>query len=259
MNHWQLMGRIISMRSYQVVLLVAATLAVFGFYYLGSEKENFSSTTRRIKESRASQSTILDMDLALSSSELKLSEGKSKNLENRGVQDYHLLMMFTKVHSNPELRDKFQVALRSLVRYGKFENNEVLSLHFVADEPSKEIGKAVMRDLLQGASFKYKVPVRTTSRSPVLSRRDSPLQGSVQQNSQTGQRNSTSNIEPRLLWERVEKLVPRPGSGSSSGSSNSGSQAGSHPGSQSGSGERFREDEPRDLPPLFPAGAPLPG
>ncbi|XP_035920266.1 mitogen-activated protein kinase kinase kinase kinase 4 isoform X21 [Lynx canadensis] len=79
------------------------------------------------------------------------------------------------------------------------------------------------------------VPVRTTSRSPVLSRRDSPLQGSGQQNSQAGQRNSTS-IEPRLLWERVEKLVPRPGSGSSSGSSNSGSQ----PGSQSGSGERFR-------------------
>ncbi|XP_054584376.1 mitogen-activated protein kinase kinase kinase kinase 4 isoform X33 [Eptesicus fuscus] len=84
------------------------------------------------------------------------------------------------------------------------------------------------------------VPVRTTSRSPVLSRRDSPLQGSGQQNSQAGQRNSTSSIEPRLLWERVEKLTPRPGSGSSSGSSNSGSQPGSHPGSQSGSGERFR-------------------
>ncbi|XP_051060443.1 mitogen-activated protein kinase kinase kinase kinase 4 isoform X12 [Phodopus roborovskii] len=84
------------------------------------------------------------------------------------------------------------------------------------------------------------VPVRTTSRSPVLSRRDSPLQGTGQQNSQAGQRNSTSSIEPRLLWERVEKLVPRPGSGSSSGSSNSGSQPGSHPGSQSGSGERFR-------------------
>ncbi|XP_032980178.1 mitogen-activated protein kinase kinase kinase kinase 4 isoform X26 [Rhinolophus ferrumequinum] len=83
------------------------------------------------------------------------------------------------------------------------------------------------------------VPVRTTSRSPVLSRRDSPLQGSGPQSSQAGQRNSTS-IEPRLLWERVEKLVPRPGSGSSSGSSNSGSQPGSHPGSQSGSGERFR-------------------
>ncbi|XP_044781637.1 mitogen-activated protein kinase kinase kinase kinase 4 isoform X41 [Bubalus bubalis] len=84
-----------------------------------------------------------------------------------------------------------------------------------------------------------RVPVRTTSRSPVLSRRDSPLQGSGQQSNQAGQRNSTS-IEPRLLWERVEKLAPRPGSGSSSGSSNSGSQPGSHPGSQSGSGERFR-------------------
>uniref|UniRef100_A0A670XUP9 non-specific serine/threonine protein kinase n=1 Tax=Pseudonaja textilis TaxID=8673 RepID=A0A670XUP9_PSETE len=86
----------------------------------------------------------------------------------------------------------------------------------------------------------HKVPVRTTSRSPVLSRRDSPLQSTGQQNNQAGQRNSTSNIEPRLLWERVEKLVPRPGSGSSSGSSNSSSQPGSHPGSQSGSGERFR-------------------
>ncbi|KAL7983817.1 hypothetical protein Chor_000693 [Crotalus horridus] len=85
-----------------------------------------------------------------------------------------------------------------------------------------------------------RVPVRTTSRSPVLSRRDSPLQNTGQQNNQAGQRNSTSNIEPRLLWERVEKLVPRPGSGSSSGSSNSSSQPGSHPGSQSGSGERFR-------------------
>ncbi|KAJ8255749.1 hypothetical protein COCON_G00196130 [Conger conger] len=81
-----------------------------------------------------------------------------------------------------------------------------------------------------------RVPVRTTSRSPVLSRRDSPLQGNVQQQgSQAGQRNS-SNAEPRLLWDRVEKLASRPGSGSSSGSSNSSSQAGS----QSSSGERFR-------------------
>ncbi|XP_036396230.1 mitogen-activated protein kinase kinase kinase kinase 4 isoform X1 [Megalops cyprinoides] len=80
-----------------------------------------------------------------------------------------------------------------------------------------------------------RVPVRTTSRSPVLSRRDSPLQGNVQPSSQAGQRNA-SNAEPRLLWDRVEKLASRPGSGSSSGSSNSSSQAGS----QSGSGERFR-------------------
>ncbi|KAM4770757.1 xyloside xylosyltransferase 1 [Rhinophrynus dorsalis] len=150
------MGRIASMKSYQGALLLAAALTVFTFYYLGSGKENFSSTTRRMKENRAVQSTGPDMDLA-SSSELKLSEGKSKNLESRGVLDYHLLMMFTKVHTNPGLRDKFQVALSSLVKYGKFESNEVLSLHFVSDEPSKEIGKTVLRDLLQGASFKYKV------------------------------------------------------------------------------------------------------
>ncbi|XP_075192588.1 mitogen-activated protein kinase kinase kinase kinase 4 isoform X2 [Anomaloglossus baeobatrachus] len=112
----------------------------------------------------------------------------------------------------------------------------------VTSDPKSDIPEPNQRVWARSDSEEVppRVPVRTTSRSPVLSRRDSPLQGSVQPNSQTGQRNSTSNIEPRLLWERVEKLVPRPGSGSSSGSSNSGSQAGSHPGSQSGSGERFR-------------------
>ncbi|XP_046693144.1 mitogen-activated protein kinase kinase kinase kinase 4-like isoform X8 [Silurus meridionalis] len=78
-----------------------------------------------------------------------------------------------------------------------------------------------------------KVPVRTTSRSPVQPRRDSPLQNN-QQSSQPGQRNAGSNVEPRLLWDRVEKLA-RPGSGSSTGSSNSSSQTGSQ-----SSGEKFR-------------------
>ncbi|XP_069583286.1 xyloside xylosyltransferase 1 isoform X2 [Ranitomeya imitator] len=147
------------MRSYQAVLLLLAALAVFAFYYLGSGRENFSSATRRMKESSAVHSAVPDPELLLpaSSAELKLSEGKSKNLESRGVQDYHLLVMFTKVDRSPGLRDKFQAALRSLVRYGKFESSEVLSLHFIADESSKEIGKSVLRDLLQEASFKYKV------------------------------------------------------------------------------------------------------
>ncbi|XP_011604387.1 mitogen-activated protein kinase kinase kinase kinase 4-like isoform X13 [Takifugu rubripes] len=74
------------------------------------------------------------------------------------------------------------------------------------------------------------VPVRTTSRSPVLSRRDSPLPS--QPGNQGGQRNVGSNVEQRPLWDRVEKLQPRPGSGSSSGSSNSSSQA--------SPGDRFR-------------------
>ncbi|XP_062383839.1 mitogen-activated protein kinase kinase kinase kinase 4-like isoform X9 [Sardina pilchardus] len=76
------------------------------------------------------------------------------------------------------------------------------------------------------------VPVRTTSRSPVLSRRDSPHQGG-QHPSQSGQR-TTGSAEPRLLWERVEKLAPRPGSGSSSGSASS--QTTGH----NSSGDKFR-------------------
>uniref|UniRef100_A0A8C1SXU8 non-specific serine/threonine protein kinase n=1 Tax=Cyprinus carpio TaxID=7962 RepID=A0A8C1SXU8_CYPCA len=80
-----------------------------------------------------------------------------------------------------------------------------------------------------------RVPIRTTSRSPVLSRQDSPLQLGLH-NNQAGQRNAGINVEPRLLWERVEQLSSRPGSGSSSGSSNSSSQTGS----QATSGEKFR-------------------
>ncbi|XP_048091072.1 mitogen-activated protein kinase kinase kinase kinase 4-like isoform X17 [Alosa alosa] len=75
------------------------------------------------------------------------------------------------------------------------------------------------------------VPVRTTSRSPVLSRRDSPHQGGQHPN-QSGQR-TTGSAEPRLLWERVEKLAPRPGSGSSSGSASSQT-------AHNSSGDKFR-------------------
>ncbi|XP_074550279.1 mitogen-activated protein kinase kinase kinase kinase 4-like isoform X3 [Halichoeres trimaculatus] len=89
-----------------------------------------------------------------------------------------------------------------------------------------------------------RVPVRTTSRSPVLSRRDSPHHhGNVSQSSHAVHRNPASAAEPRLLWERVEKLVPRQtsntGSGGSSSSSSS-SNSSSQPGSHCGSGERFR-------------------
>ncbi|XP_072303222.1 mitogen-activated protein kinase kinase kinase kinase 4-like isoform X5 [Eucyclogobius newberryi] len=60
-----------------------------------------------------------------------------------------------------------------------------------------------------------KVPVRTTSRSPVLSRRESPLPQAQ------AARNPPSGVDPRPLWDRVEKLQSRPGSGSSSGSNSS--------------------------------------
>nr|XP_046219338.1 mitogen-activated protein kinase kinase kinase kinase 4-like isoform X11 [Oncorhynchus gorbuscha] len=83
------------------------------------------------------------------------------------------------------------------------------------------------------------VPVRTTSRSPVLSCRDSPFHGNATPSNPVSQRKASSAAaEPRLLWERVEKLVPRSGSGSSgsTGTSSGSSNSSSH----SGSGERFR-------------------
>ncbi|XP_069389051.1 mitogen-activated protein kinase kinase kinase kinase 4-like isoform X10 [Paralichthys olivaceus] len=89
-----------------------------------------------------------------------------------------------------------------------------------------------------------RVPVRTTSRSPVLSRRDSPHhQGNTPQSSHAVHRNAASAAEPRQLWERVEKVFPRAASNSGSGgssSSSSSSNSSSQPGSHCGSGERFR-------------------
>ncbi|CAK6968539.1 mitogen-activated protein kinase kinase kinase kinase 4-like [Scomber scombrus] len=87
-----------------------------------------------------------------------------------------------------------------------------------------------------------RVPVRT--RSPVLSRRDSPHHhGNASHGGHAVHRNAASAAEPRLLWERVEKLVPRSTSNSGSGgssSSSSSSNSSSQPGSHCGSGERFR-------------------
>ncbi|XP_075993912.1 mitogen-activated protein kinase kinase kinase kinase 4-like isoform X2 [Genypterus blacodes] len=85
------------------------------------------------------------------------------------------------------------------------------------------------------------VPVRTTSRSPVLTRRDSPHHhgNSTTPSSQAVPRGVSSGAEPRLLWERVEKLVPRPASNTGSAGSSSSSSS-SNSGSQTGSGERFR-------------------
>ncbi|XP_041858189.1 mitogen-activated protein kinase kinase kinase kinase 4-like isoform X5 [Melanotaenia boesemani] len=85
------------------------------------------------------------------------------------------------------------------------------------------------------------VPVRTTSRSPVLSRRDSPHHhGNASHSREAMHRNAASSAEPRLLWERVEKLVPRTSNSGSGGSSSSSSSSNSQPSSHCGSGERFR-------------------
>ncbi|XP_027880092.1 traf2 and NCK-interacting protein kinase-like isoform X4 [Xiphophorus couchianus] len=84
-----------------------------------------------------------------------------------------------------------------------------------------------------------RVPVRTTSRSPVLSRRDSPHHHSNAPQSRDMLRNAGSSAEPRLLWERVEKLVPKTSGSSGSGGSSSSSSS-SNSSSQCDSGERFR-------------------
>ncbi|XP_043988792.1 mitogen-activated protein kinase kinase kinase kinase 4-like isoform X8 [Gambusia affinis] len=106
-------------------------------------------------------------------------------------------------------------------------------------EPSHANGNAASEAPAMHRPVEPQVPIRTTSRSPVLSRRDSPHHHSNAPQSRDVLRNAGSSAEPRLLWERVEKLVPKTSGSSGSGGSSSSSSS-SNSSSQCDSGERFR-------------------
>lgn len=150
------MGRISTFRSYQFVLLLAAALAVVAFYYFGSERQNFSSTTKRIKQTQASQNANRnDADLSV---DTRLSEpAGSEEQEGGGERQYHALMMFTKVDKSRSLQDKFRAAMLSMVKHGRFLEGEALVLHFVSDQASRELGEEMLQELLLDATFKYEV------------------------------------------------------------------------------------------------------
>lgn len=156
------MARLGAVRSHYCALLLAAALAVCAFYYLGSGRETFSSATKRLKEARAGVPAAPSPPVPeLARVSLAPALGaKAKSLEGGGAGpvDYHLLMMFTKAEHNAALQAKARVALRSLLRLAKFEAYEVLNLHFVSEEASREVAKALLRELLPpAAGFKCKV------------------------------------------------------------------------------------------------------
>ncbi|KAM8875357.1 xyloside xylosyltransferase 1 [Spinachia spinachia] len=170
----RIMGRISTFRSYQFVLLLAAALAVVAFYYFGSERQNFSSTTKRIKQSQATHNgnrndADLTMDTRLShpaqveersdeDRDVRGGGGGSRSWKrDTGDQRYHALMMFTKVDKSRSLQDKFRVAMLSMVKYGHFFEGEVLVLHFVCDQTSRELGERMLEEFLLDATFKYEV------------------------------------------------------------------------------------------------------
>uniref|UniRef100_A0A8C3A2T7 Xyloside xylosyltransferase 1 n=1 Tax=Cyclopterus lumpus TaxID=8103 RepID=A0A8C3A2T7_CYCLU len=155
----RIMGRISTFRSYQFVLLLAAALAVVAFYYFGSERQNFSSTTKRIKQTQATHNgNRNDADLTVDT-RLSHPAGLEEKRESGDTDDqrYHALMMFTKVDKSRSLQDKFRVAMLSMVKYGDFLEEEILVLHFVSDQASKELGERMLQEFLLDAPFKYEV------------------------------------------------------------------------------------------------------
>ncbi|XP_051528190.1 xyloside xylosyltransferase 1-like isoform X1 [Myxocyprinus asiaticus] len=152
----------ITFRSYQVMLLFAAALAVVAFYYFGSEKQNFSSTTKRIKETQASQNTNRDdadlsVDIRSGHPESRRGTGDDVEGQTLRLKRFHALMMFTKVDKSMNLQKKFQVAMRSMAKHGRFLEDEVLVLHYVSDAGSQELGERRLHELLLDATFHYEV------------------------------------------------------------------------------------------------------
>ena len=159
------MGRISTFRSYQLILLLAAALAVVAFYYFGSERQNFSSTTRRIKQSQASHNANRnDADLTLDTRLTPRThehdeEGGEGGEDTSSLSDphFHVLMMFTKIDKSRSLQEKFRVAMLSMVKHGDFLEEEVLVLHFVSDQASQELGQRMLQEVLLDATFQYEV------------------------------------------------------------------------------------------------------
>ncbi|XP_061095284.1 xyloside xylosyltransferase 1 isoform X1 [Conger conger] len=157
------MARMSTFRSYQIVLLLAAALAVVAFYYFGSERHSFSSTTKRIRQSQASQNANRnDADLSLDTRPEHPEPMQADDTALRGdlsldVVEYHVLMMFTKVDKSRTLQEKFRVAMKSMAKHGSFLDGEVIVLHFVSDEASRELGEKMLPELLIDATFLYQV------------------------------------------------------------------------------------------------------
>ncbi|XP_060797746.1 xyloside xylosyltransferase 1 isoform X2 [Neoarius graeffei] len=147
------MARISTFRPHQLALLLAAALAVMAFYYFGSEKQNFSSTTKRIKETQESHnSNRNDADLSANTRAAHHDENRAKR-----QQTYHALMMFTKINMSRSMQSKFEVAMRSMAKHGRFREDELLVLHYVSDGGSKELAMRMLPELLHDATFQYEV------------------------------------------------------------------------------------------------------
>uniref|UniRef100_A0A3P8VFY1 Xyloside xylosyltransferase 1 n=1 Tax=Cynoglossus semilaevis TaxID=244447 RepID=A0A3P8VFY1_CYNSE len=153
----RIMGRISTFRSYQFVLLVAAALAVVAFYYFGSEKQNFSSTTKRIRQTQASHTSTNRNDEQRGKDADAGGEAAESGASLAAHQHYHALMMFTKVDKSRSLQDKFRVAMLSMVKHALFQDGEVLVLHFVSDQASRDLGERMLQECLVDATFKYEV------------------------------------------------------------------------------------------------------
>ncbi|XP_055796628.1 xyloside xylosyltransferase 1-like [Salvelinus fontinalis] len=191
------MGRVSTFRSYQFVLLLTAALAVVAFYFFGSERHDFSSTTKRIKQTQASHNTNRnDADLSL---DTRLVHPEGGELERDGEegevrarradsghevsQYYHALMMFTKVDKSRSLQEKFRVAMLSMAKYSLFLDKEVLVLHFVSDEASRELGERMLPELLLVGTFQYEVVFHDVG---VLSQKLFPIVEAMQKHFSAG-------------------------------------------------------------------------
>ncbi|XP_053160301.1 xyloside xylosyltransferase 1 isoform X2 [Hemicordylus capensis] len=141
------------------LVAAAAALAVYAFYYVGSGGPGgggggggaASPPPPPPPPPSAGAAVVLE-PLAAESKAKAAAEGGGPE-----AAELHVALVLAKAERNAALRGKAEVALRSLVRWGKLEPRQALALHLLSDAPSKALGKELLRGALRGAPFQYKV------------------------------------------------------------------------------------------------------
>lgn len=136
-----------------------ATLAMCAFCYMGLGGSGETSLTEAPRTARPSLATATKGSFAVG-----MAEGKAKETEGRLVVgggggeaaavELHVLL---KGEHNAAVQPKVEVALLSLVLFGKLDLCQALSIYLLSDMPSKADGKVLLHFAHHSTPFKSKV------------------------------------------------------------------------------------------------------
>nr|XP_039249071.1 xyloside xylosyltransferase 1-like [Styela clava] len=127
----KMMSALLENKLLQLLLLLLLLSSVILFYSFAGSSESVFSETKSFKAVVHEKEKRAD--------NVPLDQAAKHNEEFNN--DFHILMMFTNVDQRPVLEKKLKNMLESLFEHAKFDAEQILHLHFVCDDKSKDIAK----------------------------------------------------------------------------------------------------------------------